>query len=266
MRSVSEILVLSVLVAAAAARTPDSESAAAEQELFRLTNQDRAQEGLAALQWNEWLAQAARKHAQEMANQRQLSHQFSGEPTLRDRLASSGVRFNASGENVAFGPSAEEINNDWMHSAGHRANILDSKYNAVGIAIVRSGNEFYAVSDFAHTVPELSSGDVEHAVAAAINQARAQRNLPALPRREDPQFRRYACEMAKNNRLSATGILGRPSVSASMAFTDADPANFVSHFRNVANIATARAFGVGACFATNSSYPEGMNWVVVAFY
>jgi hypothetical protein len=258
--------VLFALLATAFAQTAGSESAFAEQELFRMTNQDRAQQGLPALEWNEWLAQAARRHAEEMARRGQLSHQFGGEPPLRERLASSGVRFDASGENVAFGPSPAEINDDWMLSPGHRANILDRKYNAIGVAVARRGNELYAVTDFAHTVPELSVSSVEDAVATAINQARAQSKLRGLPRREDSGLRRYACEMAKNNRVSASGILGRPNVSASMAFTDTDPANFGSHFRNVANVATARAFAIGACFATSSTYPEGTNWVVVAFY
>lgn len=231
-----------------------------------MINQDRAQHGVPALGWNEWLAQAARKHAAEMARRGQLSHQFDAEPGLRERLAATSVRFNASAENVAFGPTAAGINDDWMHSPGHRANILDPKYNDIGVAVARSGNQLYAVADFAHTVSGLSAGDLEDAVANAINQVRAQRKLPPLPRRPDPAFHRYACEMARNNRLNASGILGRPGVSASLAFTDADPATFGSHFHNVANVTNAKAFAVGACFARSSKYPEGTNWIVVGFY
>ena len=231
-----------------------------------MINQDRARQGLAALQWNEWLAQAARKHAAEMARRGQLSHQFNGQPSLRDRIAATRLRFDASAENVAFGPTAEGINNDWMRSPGHRANILDPKYNVIGVAIERSGNELYAVADFAHTVSELSAGDLEDSAAAAINQIRAQRKLPALPRRNDPELHRYACEMARNNRVNANAILSRPNVAASLAFTDADPANLASHFKHVANITSSNAFAVGACFARSSTYPEGTNWIVVAFY
>ncbi|HYY70012.1 MAG TPA: CAP domain-containing protein [Terriglobales bacterium] len=243
-----------------------SETAAAEQELFRMINRDRTQAGVPELQWNEWLAQAARKHAAEMARRGQLSHQFPGEPAMRDRIAATGLRFNASAENVAFAPDAAQINDEWMRSPGHRANILDPKYNAIGVAVVRSGEELYVVADFAHSIPRFSDGGVEAAVATAINQARAQRKLPPLLRRQDSELRHYACEMARNNRVNAKPTLGRPNVSASMAFTDADPANFASHFRNVANLAVSKAFAVGACFARSNTYPEGTNWIVVAFY
>jgi len=72
--------------------------------------------------------------------------------------------------------------------------------------------------------------------------------------------------MAKDDHINAKAILGRPNVSASLAFNDPDPANFGSHFRNLANLATSKAFAVGACFARTDTYPEGTNWVVVAFY
>ena len=260
------VVLLLVFQPTVSARDAGTESAAAEQELFRLLNQDRVRQGVPALEWNEWLAQAARPHAAEMAQRRQLSHQFAGEPGLRDRIAATRLRCDASAENVAFGPTAAGINDDWMQSPGHRANILDAKYNAIGIAVVRRGNELYAVADFAHSVAELSAGDLEDTVAGAINQARRERKLPALPRRVDPELHRYACEMAKNNRVNANAVLGRPNVVASLAFTDADPAKLASHFRDVPNIKTSNAFAVGACFARSSTYPEGTNWIVVAFY
>ncbi len=260
------LVALLALCATAWPQGAGSESAAAEQELFRMTNRERAEAGVPELEWNEWLAQAARKHAAEMARRGRLSHQFPGEPGLRDRIAATSIHFNASAENVALGPTTAGINRDWMLSPGHRANILDPNYNAIGVAVVRNGDELYAVTDFAHSVPALSVGDLEAAVATAINQARAQKRLPPLAWRQGPDFRHYACEMAKNDRVNANALLGQPNVSASLAFNDPDPANFGSHFRNLANVATSKAFAAGACFARTDTYPEGTNWVVVAFY
>ena len=260
------LVALLALCSVAWPQNPDPESAAAEQELFRMTNRDRAEAGLPALEWNEWLAQAARKHAVEMARRGQLSHQFPGEPGLRDRIAATSIRFDASAENVAYGPTTVGINHDWMLSAGHRANILDANYNAIGVAVIRRGDELFAVTDFAHSMPTLSSGDVEGAVAAAVNRARAQRRLPPLAWRQDPGLRNYACQMAKDDRVNANGLLGRANVSATLAFNDANPANFGRHFANLANVSTSRAFSVGACFARTSTYPGGTNWIVVAFY
>jgi len=263
LRAVSVLILYGVAVFA---QGGVSESAAAEQELFRMINRDRTAAGVPELEWNEWLAQAARKHAEEMARRGQLSHQFPGEPGMRDRIAATALRFDASGENVAVGLTTTEINDDWMHSPGHRANMLDPKYNAVGVAVVRSGERLYAVTDFAHSLPALSASDLEDAVATAVNQVRTQKKLPALVRQQDPELRRYACEMARNDHLDTNALLGRPNVSASLAFTDPDPANFGSHFRNLANVATSRAFAIGACSARSATYPEGTNWVVVAFY
>src|SRR5271170_2688981 len=78
-------------VASAQQPTPNDRSpydAEAERALFVLANQARAQAGVAPLQRDEGLTQAARAHAAAMASQQQLSHQFAGEPPLEDRLAS----------------------------------------------------------------------------------------------------------------------------------------------------------------------------------
>jgi len=265
--AIADIVLLITLCATVAwPQDHGSQSAAAEQELFRMVNHDRTEAGLPELEWNEWLAQAARRHAAEMAHRGQLSHKFPGEPGVRDRIAATALRFDASGENVAVGLAATEINDDWMHSPGHRANIRDPRYNAIGVAVVRSGERLYAVTDFAHSLPALSASDLEDAVATAVNQVRTQKKLPRLVRQQDPDLRRYACEMARNDRVNANALLGQPNVSATLAFTDPDPANFGSHFRNLANVATSRAFAIGACSARSATYPEGTNWVVVAFY
>lgn len=61
----------------------------------------------------------------------------------------------AKGENIAAGQtSAKEVTEDWMETnnhysgQGHRRNMLDSKYNAVGIACYVSGGTYYWVQSF----------------------------------------------------------------------------------------------------------------------
>jgi hypothetical protein len=191
---------------------------------------------------------------------------FPGEPSVRDRIAATQLRFNAEAENVAFGPTTAELNDGWMQSPPHRENMLNAKYNAIGVAIVRAGEELYAVADFAHTVPGQSASEVEDEVGAAINQVRSRAHLSALSRRQDSDLRSYACDMAKNNRVSPGGLLKHPDVISSLAFTDTDPANFGSHVRNAGKVAGYRAFSVGACFGRNSAYPEGTNYIAVVFY
>jgi uncharacterized protein YkwD len=39
------------------------------------------------------------------------------------------------GENIAYGPdSAEEVVAGWLGSAGHCANLMDSRFSAMGLA------------------------------------------------------------------------------------------------------------------------------------
>src|ERR1700687_1850132 len=61
----------------------------AERALFDLTNQARAQAGMAPLQIDEGITQAARAHAVAMATQQQLTHQFAGETSPAQRLAAN---------------------------------------------------------------------------------------------------------------------------------------------------------------------------------
>src|SRR5215472_10838463 len=74
----------------------------AERELVQRTNEDRARETISPLESSELLTQAARSHLGQMIREHKLSHQFPGEPTVAERIAATGLRFQASGENVAF--------------------------------------------------------------------------------------------------------------------------------------------------------------------
>src|ERR1051326_8162633 len=112
----------------------------AEKQVFDQLNQERQKAGLPALEWNELAAEAARRHAALLAENATLSHQFTGEPSLAERLGAAGVRFTRAGENIARTEHIEDIHPALMNSPGHRANILNPHYNAVGIAVVeRSG-------------------------------------------------------------------------------------------------------------------------------
>jgi uncharacterized protein YkwD len=140
----------------------------AEQFLFSAANGDREAHGLAPLRVEMRLVQAATLHAREMASHAAISHQFPGEPELAARASSAGVHFSLVTENVAESPNPGGIHELWMHSAGHRANLLDPQVDAVGIAVVSRGGQFYAVEDFARTVPSLSFNEQEKTVARLI--------------------------------------------------------------------------------------------------
>jgi hypothetical protein len=135
-----------------------------ERLLFEAVNRERAALGLSILVWNVSLASAARQHAESMAQHNLLSHQLPGEPGLRMRAAGAGARFSVVAENVAIGPDAAVIHSAWMHSSGHRANILSPELSAVGIAVVQRGAALFAVQDFSRTVPNLNLSQQEQQV------------------------------------------------------------------------------------------------------
>lgn len=140
----------------------------AEQELLAAANQDRVARQLHPLHLDESLVLAARRHASAMAQHRSISHKFDREQDLATRAAAAGAKFSLITENVAEAPRASEIHELWMASAGHRANLLDPKVDAVGIAVVQSHGEYYAVEDFAHTLEPLSLEQQERTVTELL--------------------------------------------------------------------------------------------------
>jgi uncharacterized protein YkwD len=145
------------------------QAGAPESQLLEAANRDRASAGLHPLRWDMSLAAAARQHAQRMAQANTLSHQFPGEPPVQQRATQAGARFSMIAENVAEGPSAAHLHQQWMHSPPHRANLLDPELNAVGIAVVQSGGMLFAVEDFSVAVPTLNLDAQELQVAAQLS-------------------------------------------------------------------------------------------------
>lgn len=139
-----------------------------EQLFFRAGNAERAARGLPKYKWDENLARAARTHAALMAEAKELSHRLEGEPALVDRIAQAGARFSRVGENVAIGGDAPGIANGWMESPGHRANILDEHFTALGVGVVMNEGELYAVEDFSVAVDDLSIDQQEEKVAVLL--------------------------------------------------------------------------------------------------
>jgi len=138
------------------------------QVLFAAANRERGAQGLQPLKWNAALATAAKQHAVRLAARNTLSHQLPGEPGLPDRATQAGAHFHALAENVAEGPSAESIHQQWMNSAPHRANLLDPQLNSVGIAVAERKGVLFAVEDFSLAAQTLSVADQEEIVEAKL--------------------------------------------------------------------------------------------------
>jgi uncharacterized protein YkwD len=109
-----------------------------------LHNRDRAAAGLPPLKENSKLRKAAVGHSDDMVSRRYFDHDEPDGDDMTDRIKRAGyLRSGDSwslGENIAWGTAdlatPAEIHNAWMHSAGHRANILRRAFREIGIGIV----------------------------------------------------------------------------------------------------------------------------------
>ena len=120
-----------------------------ELKLLESVNRTRKEQGLPGLRWSNELAIAARKHAAVMAQHGSAEHGFAGEPPLASRAAQAGAKFSWLAENVCQGARIEAIAAEFMSSPKHRANILDSDMDSVGIGVMERGGQLFAVEDFA---------------------------------------------------------------------------------------------------------------------
>jgi hypothetical protein len=177
-----------IALAGTMAAMPALAQQSAEQQVMELANEDRAQQGLAPLRWDPALAQAATEHAQLMAQQPSLSHQYPGEPDLVARSGAAGAHFRSIAENVALAPTPQALEQEWMHSAPHRANILNPVMNTIGVGLVKRGGNYYAVEDFADGVAQLGPEQIEQ----KIGQLLQQRGLQPAGLTQDA---RQTCEM-----------------------------------------------------------------------
>lgn len=107
------------------------------QDLLAATNQKRAENGLPALVVNESLAQAAAGKAAHMIENHYWAHFAPDGTTPWKFIKNSGYDYTYAGENLAKGfTGSNDVVTAWMNSPSHRENILSSKYNEIGFAIL----------------------------------------------------------------------------------------------------------------------------------
>ena len=112
-----------------------------EQEVIRLVNEIRAQNGLSALTYNWELSRVARYKSQDMVDNRYFSHTSPTYGTPFQMIRSFGLSYRSAGENIAYGQrTPQAVVNAWMNSSGHRANILSSSYTQIGGGYVANGH------------------------------------------------------------------------------------------------------------------------------
>lgn len=112
-----------------------------EQEVFNLINQQRANNGLAALKVDSEVQRVARIKAQDMVNNNYFSHTSPTYGSPFDMLKSFKISYKSAGENIAGNNSNSAAVTAWMNSSGHKANILNSSFNYTGVGVV-NGSQY----------------------------------------------------------------------------------------------------------------------------
>lgn len=114
----------------------------ARDAMLCLLNNERVTRGLAPFSRQSQLENAATKYAQSMVSERFFAHVTPLGQVLHQRLASyinTALRWKVA-ENLGWAENAQAapraIVDIWMHSDVHRGNMLNARYDEVGIGIV----------------------------------------------------------------------------------------------------------------------------------
>jgi uncharacterized protein YkwD/chitodextrinase len=125
------------------------------QQVLTLVNQHRAARGLAQLQSSPSLTAAAEWKSLHMAGYGYFAHNDPAPPVARsvgERLAACGYPASSSGwgENIAYGyTTPQSVMDGWLNSQGHRANIENSTFRALGVGVARdAAGRLYWTQDF----------------------------------------------------------------------------------------------------------------------
>lgn len=248
LRRIAVFFLASSLACAAAL----AQGSVAERYLLAAANAERAQRGIPPLRWDNTLYRAAQFHAQEMAARQTISHRFPGEAELADRGKNVGARFSRIAENVGEASSAVRIHDAWMHSPGHRENLLDPSVDSVAISVLSRKGQLYAVQDFERTVQSLSLDEQEAEVARLLETSTSSLDVSA-----GEEEARRTCAMD-------SGYVGRQPWFV-MRYTAGDLSTLPGTLRQ--KLATGRYHqaSVGAC-PTRSQQPFTSYSIAVLLY
>lgn len=104
--------------------------------VFALSNKERFDEGVDQLSLNPLLMRAAQLKAEDMAEEAYYAHVSPDGETPMHWLDKVGYKYQYVGENLTANILDEEaVVSAWMGSPGHRRNLLDPKFEHMGVGV-----------------------------------------------------------------------------------------------------------------------------------
>ncbi len=251
---------------AALPQRPDTKNI--EERLLELLNKERSARFLTPLSFAPDFRAVAIEHSKDMASHQKLTHLSTSGKSYLDRLVKAGLFFVEIGENVAASDTfdAEFIHQGFMESPEHRDNVLNPRYDTVGIGVVISQDrKYYITQDFAQSLNKLGTDEAEIAIKEEINTIRKNSALPPL------SFHNIADSFAR--RQSRNRASGKPLQNIALFFGEthihfittpvlAIPKNI---FQAIASDRYETA-AVGAWFGRLEDYPGGTYLITIFLF
>ena len=125
---------------------PYTVDSAGEARMLELVNQERQKAGVPPLTLYKELRKVARLKSEDMLVNNYFDHYSEQYGSPFDMMRDFGIQYWSAGENIAKASSVDRAHNSLMNSTGHRNNILNPKYDHVGIGIIKSSEGAYFVT------------------------------------------------------------------------------------------------------------------------
>jgi uncharacterized protein YkwD len=135
------VVVVAVLVAGMSS-TAHADDVPNRDKMLNLLNQIRRNHDITTFRLNAELSHDAWLHSKRMAERNQLSHSYNLYDTVRAYSPSTW------GENVGKASFLTRVRTLWMHSSGHRANILKARFRRIGIGVVKARGYVWVTAIF----------------------------------------------------------------------------------------------------------------------
>jgi len=125
--------------------------ASAEQKILELMNAKRTEAGLNPLTMDNTLVQVARYKSNDMIQNNFFDHTNPDGTKWTNWLQTIGYKYTSTGENIAYNTSDPvELFNQWWNSPGHRANMMNSSYNKVGMGVLYGNGKYMGTQTFSN--------------------------------------------------------------------------------------------------------------------
>lgn len=192
--------------------------------LTGLANEDRAQQGLPILTHDERLTQAAQLAANDMAEKGYFAHYSPDGVSPWHWLDQVDYQYIFAGQNLAVNfTDSKDVEEAWLNSPTHRANIMKREYTRIGIAVAEGqyqGERATFVVQYFATPTTIGVSPNEGLSTFASSEA--------SPRMEEPQGNPTAARVPSASNEESLRVLGTQNSPEIIIAAVEEPADFAA--------------------------------------